>query len=86
MPATPADRLTCTVEEAAALLGISRAKAYQCVREGQLRSVHIGRRILVPKDAITELLSGNSGAPSRGTDRMPLVRPSTHRSRAGLVR
>ena len=62
MSAAHRRRLTCTVDEAAALLGISRGKAYQCVREGQLRSVHIGRRILVPLDAVDELLAGTAPA------------------------
>ncbi len=63
MSVADARRLTCTVEEAAVLLGISRGKAYQCVREGQLRSVHIGRRILVPLGAVDELLAGSALPP-----------------------
>ena len=53
-------RLTRTVEEVAELLGVSRAKAYQCVRTGELRAVHLGRRIVVPLAAIEELLAGSS--------------------------
>ena len=47
-----------TVEEAAELLRISRGSAYEAVRAGQIPSVHIGRRILIPRqlllDAITQ--------------------------------
>ena len=50
-------KLTLTVEEAATLIGISRAQAYRCVRRGQLRAVQLGRRIVVPVVAIEELLS-----------------------------
>jgi excisionase family DNA binding protein len=51
-----ATRLTLTVEEAAALIGISRAQAYRCVRSGQLRAVQLGRRIVVPVVAVEQLL------------------------------
>ncbi len=57
---TPADlpaRLTLTVEEAASTLGISRAFAYEAVRRGDIPSIRIGRRILVPHAALNRLLS-----------------------------
>lgn len=50
------DRLTLTVEEAATLLGISRAFAYEAVARGEIPSIRIGRRILVPKAALQRLL------------------------------
>jgi excisionase family DNA binding protein len=51
------DRLTLTVEEAATLLGISRAFAYEAVGRGEVPSIRIGRRILVPKAALQRLLA-----------------------------
>ena len=51
------ERLTLTVEEAAATLGISRAFAYEAVRRGDIPSIRIGRRILVPQAALDRLLS-----------------------------
>ncbi len=51
-------RLTLTVEEAAEVLGISRAFAYEAARRGDIPSIRIGRRILVPKAALNRLLSG----------------------------
>ena len=51
-------RLTLTVEEAAKVLGISRAFAYEAVRRGEVPSIRIGRRILVPKAALDRLLTG----------------------------
>lgn len=51
-------RLTLTVEEAAEILGISRAFAYEAVRRGEVPSIRIGRRILVPKAALDRLLTG----------------------------
>lgn len=49
--------LTISVSEAAEMLGVSRSTAYECVRTGQLRAVRIGRRVVVPKEAIAELLA-----------------------------
>lgn len=51
------ESLTLTVSEAARVLGISRTTAYECVRTGQLRAVRLGRRLVVPRIAITELLA-----------------------------
>ncbi len=50
-------RLTLTVEEAAATLGISRAFAYESVARGDIPSIRIGRRILVPKAALEKMLN-----------------------------
>jgi excisionase family DNA binding protein len=62
------DRLVFTVEEAAQLLGISRSFAYEAVQRGEIPSMRIGRRILVPKAAMTRFVSGNpeSSTPSQG--------------------
>ena len=54
------DRLTLTVEEAAQLLGISRALGYELVARGQLPSVRLGRRIVVPRRALDALLDAAS--------------------------
>lgn len=51
-------RKTYTVAEAAVLLGISRAKAYRCVRSGELHALQFGRRIVVPARVIDDLLEG----------------------------
>lgn len=47
------DRATITVDEAAALLSISRASAYAAARAGdQFPVLRIGRRLLVPVPAL----------------------------------
>jgi excisionase family DNA binding protein len=51
----PVARLV-SVGDAAAILGISRSHAYRLVAAGDLPSVHLGRRVLVPLSAI-EVLS-----------------------------
>jgi excisionase family DNA binding protein len=48
-----------TVEEAARVLGISRSSAYECVRRGELRAVRLGRRLVVPRLVVDQLLAGN---------------------------
>ena len=46
------DTLTMTVEEAGKLLGIGSSSAYGAIRGGELPSLKIGRRILVPRSAL----------------------------------
>jgi len=55
----PARRVV-TVSEAAATLEISRATAYQAVKTGQLPTIRIGRRLLVPLAALERMLAGDS--------------------------
>jgi excisionase family DNA binding protein len=50
-------RLTVSVTEAAELLGISRALAYELVARGELPSLQFGRRLVVPWRAIERLLA-----------------------------
>ncbi|MDG7002202.1 MAG: helix-turn-helix domain-containing protein [Nitrososphaerota archaeon] len=59
---TPAQRRSVlTVEEAAEMLGLSRAFAYEAVNRGEIPSIRIGRRILVPKVALDRLLDSADG-------------------------
>ena len=44
--------LLVTVDEAAELLGIGRTKTYRLIAAGQLRTVQIGRRRLVPRSEL----------------------------------
>ena len=53
------ERLTLTVEEAAALLGISRNLAYELVAAGRIPSIRLGRRVLVPRRALHHLVDGD---------------------------
>lgn len=50
------ERLTLTVDEAAALLRISRCSAYEAVRRGEIPSVRMGRRVLIPTARLLALL------------------------------
>ena len=48
--------LTLSVPEVAAVLGISRAGAYELVHSASFPKIKIGKRILVPKDKLIEWL------------------------------
>jgi excisionase family DNA binding protein len=45
-----------SVEEASEALGISRSLAYELVRRGEIPSLRLGRRIVVPVRALEELV------------------------------
>ncbi len=55
----PPDRLTWSITEAAHVLGISRASAYEAAHRGELPVRVIGRRMLVPRAALLRLLDGS---------------------------
>ncbi len=50
------ERKTVTVSEAAKALGVSRNKAYEAARRGEIPTIKIGKRILVPLAALERLL------------------------------
>ena len=54
---TAEEKLTYSVPEVAEILGIGRSAAYQGIRTGQIPSVKIGKRIIVPKVALQRKLS-----------------------------
>ncbi len=59
-------RLTLSIDEVAAVLGISRGLVYGLVGRGELPSIRFGRRILVPSRAIYDLVeipAGDAPAP-----------------------
>jgi excisionase family DNA binding protein len=58
----PTERKTCSVAEAAKILGISRNTAYDAVKSGQVPIVKIGRRLLVPRAALERMLENAAPA------------------------
>ena len=50
------ERLTITVDEAAELLGISRSLAYDMARAGKLPALRFGKRFVISKKAIENLM------------------------------
>lgn len=51
------EKLTFTVSECAKRLGISRGLCYQAVRAGNLPSLRIGHRVLIPMHALEKKLA-----------------------------
>ena len=51
------DKLVYSVTEIAKLLGIGRSKAYELVRSGTIPSLRLGRRIVIPKLALSRFLA-----------------------------
>ena len=49
-------RLTISVEEAAALLGLGRTATYEAARRGEIPSRRLGRRVIVPVPALLDWL------------------------------
>jgi excisionase family DNA binding protein len=47
---------TITVEEAAVIVGISRGSAYEAARTGDIPTLRVGRRVVVPVGALRRLL------------------------------
>lgn len=57
------ERLTVSVDEAARALGISRAHAFRMAATGELPSIRLGKRLLVPIDALNRL-TGSARVPA----------------------
>jgi excisionase family DNA binding protein len=56
---------TLTVEQAGQTLGICRNAAYSAVKAGEIPSIRIGRRVLVPKVAFERMLAEAGQQPSK---------------------
>jgi hypothetical protein len=51
-------RATCTVPEASAVLGLSPWVGYQAAQRGEIPTLRIGRRLVVPVPALLRMLDG----------------------------
>ena len=54
-------RPTITVQEYAAFIGVSKDTAYEAAARGELRVLHLGRRVLVPTAPVLEALGYETG-------------------------
>ena len=56
-------RLTMNIDDVAPLLGINRSTAYELIRRGTfpLPVIQLGRRVVVPRKAVEELLGDGLG-------------------------
>ena len=55
-------KLTYTIPETAKILGIGRSAAYEAARSGQIPTIRIGKRILVPLAALERMLETTKAA------------------------
>ena len=53
--------LLLTINQVAQLLGIGRTSTYELVMSGQIQSVKLGRRRLVPRSSVEGYVKGISG-------------------------
>ena len=61
-------RLVLSVKEAREQLGLSRGLMYEAIRNGQIPSIRIGRRILIPRAALERLLEKAGAHKERGDE------------------
>lgn len=52
------ERRTLSVEQAGRILGLSRGGAYAAAKRGDIPTIRIGGKILVPQAALDRLLAG----------------------------
>ena len=55
-----------TLNEVASVLRISRGSAYEAAKRKEIPTIRIGRRLLVPCEALDRLLSGSGAAAREG--------------------
>lgn len=54
------DQEVHTVEETASILRVGKNTVYAAVRKGEIPSIRIGDRILIPRVALERMLSGQA--------------------------
>ena len=62
----PMTEPTVTVERAGALLGISRGSAYAAAAAGDIPTIRVGRRLLVPTAALRRMLAVDAQPTDQG--------------------
>jgi excisionase family DNA binding protein len=60
-PGSAAPKLILTIDEAAGVLRISRQSAYEAARRGEIPTIRLGRRILVPRRSLEKLIGAEIG-------------------------
>ena len=53
-------KATLTIVEVAAVLGIGKNQAYEAAHRGEIPTIKIGKRILVPRVAFERMLNGET--------------------------
>jgi excisionase family DNA binding protein len=53
-------RRTISITEAAKVLGVGRNQAYEAARRGEIPTIKIGKRLLVPLAVLERMLQGEA--------------------------
>jgi excisionase family DNA binding protein len=74
------ERLTFSVQEFAETIGVGGQTVYDAIARGEIRHVRIGRRIVIPRDVLTDLgiaqaAASCSGPPEAVLADSPMPRP-----------
>lgn len=69
MATTSTQPRTVSVEDAARILGIGRSLAYQLANDGQIPTLRLGRRLLVPRARLDALLGETPNAAAAREDK-----------------
>jgi len=64
VPITAGERLAYSPSEVAAALGCTRQHIQNLIRRGELRSVKLGRRRVIPRHVLTDLLGIDEATPN----------------------
>jgi len=62
------ERIGVSIQEAAKMLGISKPHFSPLVREGKIRTVKIGRRVLVSVQSLRDFVDGGKTAPDNSPE------------------
>lgn len=54
---SPGTKLTLSVQEAAEMIGISKPTMYGLIRENEIPSIHVGKKIVIARQALLDWLS-----------------------------
>ena len=74
---------TISVEQAGELLGVSRRSAYRAAARGQIPTVRIGRRLLVPTQRLLDLLGLHGPSPTNPDTKPPAWETTTFSTTPG---
>jgi len=86
MKQKPVNDLAASVTELATILGVGKNTAYRAVQTGQIPSVRIGKRYLIPRNVINEMLGTLEKEKPTEAPAIPVQVPSHQRVVRGGAR
>lgn len=80
----PLDQPTLTIEETAAILQLGRNTVYAAVRSGEVPSIRVGRRYLVPTARLASMLGVGNDIGEEASSAATAQPPQSQRKRRAL--